>query len=404
MNYLDVMIAEMRCGSFFYVRAAVWNRRVTCNRSGALILQYDGFNSVELVVSAVIIIVCLCAKLCGACDDQQEEESQRAKLADKRGLPPYLRKELETTATLQDQWSLYLREPLMHQRKPIPGVSSSLEASGSYSRDEQQSVKAMRGGEFIGNRMRFKVKVVNESGYTITDVRVFLISYPTESLRLVSDDDDAYFSKIEPSGFRSPSFDFLPTHDCVQGDISAGVSYVDMKGQPHSLTTKPFVIRSVCDLLIPDQIDPKEFALKLKELECGEMVVRVTDWTPEEMYEKALHIVEDANFFEVTNSTRIKDGVIHGKISGLARGKFTGKSIAVELYVTGPSGKKGASCKIKVSGEDQAMILPAIDDLRERLNAWLCPMCSSPLTLENVEQLKDGKAVVCPFCRVSIGR
>jgi len=57
-----------------------------------------------------------------------------------------------------------------------------------------------------------------------------------------------------------------------------------------------------------------------------------------------------------------------------------------------------------VSGEDQAMILPAIDDLRERLNAWLCPMCSSPLTLENVEDLKAGKAVVCPFCSVSIGR
>jgi rubrerythrin len=74
------------------------------------------------------------------------------------------------------------------------------------------------------------------------------------------------------------------------------------------------------------------------------------------------------------------------------------------LHVTGPSGKKGASCKIKVSGEDQAMILPAIDDLRERLNAWLCPMCSSPLTIENVENLKAGKPVVCPFCNVSIGR
>ena len=65
---------------------------------------------------------------------------------------------------------------------------------------------------------------------------------------------------------------------------------------------------------------------------------------------------------------------------------------------------KGASCTVRVSGEDQAMILPAIDDLRERLSVWLCPMCGSPLTLENVEDLKEGNVVVCPFCAVSIGR
>ncbi len=345
----------------------------------------------------------------------QQEGSYQAESA-KRDRPQSTSKEKsQQTATLLEKWITWSGEglrpgytppmlPVMQETKPIPGLARSLEVHRSYSQPEEQPVKAVRGGEFIGNRMRYKVKVLNESRYTITDVRVFLISYPTESLKLVSQDDDAYYTKIEPGGFRSPSFDFLPTHDCVQGEISAGVSYVDMTGQPHTLATKPFVIRSVCDLLIPDQIEPKEFALRLKSLECGEIVVKVTDWTPEEMYEKALRIVEDANFYEVDSRTETKDGVIHAKISGLAKGKYTGKSVAVELHITGPSSKKGASCKIKVSGEDQAMILPAIDDLRERLNAWLCPMCSSPLTLENVQDLKAGKAVVCPFCSVSIGR
>jgi hypothetical protein len=31
-------------------------------------------------------------------------------------------------------------------------------------------------------------------------------------------------------------------------------------------------------------------------------------------------------------------------------------------------------------------------------------MCSSPLTLVNVEDLKAGKVIICPFCGVSIGR
>jgi hypothetical protein len=84
--------------------------------------------------------------------------------------------------------------------------------------------------------------------------------------------------------------------------------------------------------------------------------------------------------------------------------KYTGKAVGVEITVTGPTNVKGASCKIQVSGEDQAMILAAIDDLGERLNAWLCPQCSSSLTLINVEHLRRGEAVQCPFCGVSIGR
>jgi hypothetical protein len=101
-------------------------------------------------------------------------------------------------------------------------------------------------------------------------------------------------------------------------------------------------------------------------------------------------------------SRKLKE--LYAKISGSAKGKYTGKSVGVQISISGPAGIKGASCMIKVSGEDQAMILPAIDDLRERLSAWLCPMCASILTLENVEDLREGKVISCPFCSVSIGR
>jgi len=290
------------------------------------------------------------------------------------------------------------------RRRPIPGVAHSIAKVRREQIKETGIVRALRGGEFIGNRMRFKVKVLNETPFIISDVTVFLISYPKEALRLAGNDNDTVFSKIEPSGFRSPTFDFLPTQDCVRGEIVAGVSYIDERGNPHVLNTKPFIIRSVCDLLLPEQINPNQFTLKLKELQCGELVVKVDSWTPEEMHEKALRTMEDANFYEVSSNLEVKEEIVFAEIHGFAKGKYTGKSIAVEILISGPSNTKGANCTLKVSGEDEAMILPAIDDLRERLSAWLCPLCGSPLTLENVEDLKDGKAVVCPFCNVPIGR
>ena len=133
-------------------------------------------------------------------------------------------------------------------------------------------------------------------------------------------------------------------------------------------------------------------------------MVKVDEWTAEEMFDKALRIVDESNFFEVGSEMDVKEGVVFSRISGFAKGKYTGKSVSVQISITGLSGQKGASCTIKVSGEDQAMILPAIDDLKERLSAWLCPMCSSPLTLTNVAALREGKVVECPFCAVSIGR
>jgi hypothetical protein len=287
--------------------------------------------------------------------------------------------------------------------RPISGVASSLSAVSSQPQIQLAGVKITRGGEFIGNRMRFKAKVTNESAYIITDVKIYLLSYPHEALKIIGE-DDKFFSKIEPRGFRSPTFDFLPTRDCVRGNIVAAASFMDMRGQPHTLTAKPFVIRSVCDLLIPEQMSPQDFALKLKQFEHGEITIRVNEWTPEEMFEKVLKIVDDSNFYEVASKIENSEGIIFGRVTGSAKGKYTGKSVAVEINVNGPSGAQGASCTIKVSGEDQAMIVPAIDDLRERLNAWLCPMCGSPLTLVNVEDLKDGKTICCPFCQVPISR
>ncbi|TFG30311.1 hypothetical protein EU528_08415 [Candidatus Thorarchaeota archaeon] len=357
-------------------------------------------------VSAIGFMMFLFAIFCACLGESVKKETKKRSEVHEgmERMPSYIQKQYERTSSMKDQRRFYTTDEMRVQKRPIPGVARSLSRTTYPSSRKTMTVKALRGGEFIGNRMRFKVKVLNDTQFTITDVRVFLISYPSAALRLASDDDDEFFPKIEPAGFRSPTFDFLPTQDCVRGEIIAGVSFMDMRGNAQTLTTKPFTIRSVCDLLIPDQIGPEEFAIKLKEHECGEIVVKVQEWTAEEMYEKSLHLIEDANFYEVESSSDEQDGIFHASISGLAKGKYTGKSIGVKILVSGPANQKGASCTIQVTGEDQAMILPAIDDLRERLSAWLCPLCGSPLTLQNVEDLKDGKAVVCPFCNVSIGR
>ncbi|MFX1369799.1 MAG: hypothetical protein ACFFAY_14480 [Promethearchaeota archaeon] len=357
---------------------------------------------IEIFTILGIILVCL---MCLFCSTNSEKDSQTG-----RDTARVMREERVTAISSEPSVdrtryryqsppgtiSFGARRSTSSEAKVRP---SALFAPGG----ERGDVKALRGGEFIGNRMRFKVKVLNESKLTITDVTIWLVSYPNQALRL-EDDDDIKFPKIEPGGFRSPHFDLLPTQDCVRGEIVAGVSYIDASGKAHSMTTDPFIIRSVCDLLQPEVIDAEQFSRRLKELECGELTVKVEDWTPEEMYEKTLRILDQSNFYEVDSNFDVQDGVVIGDVSGWAKGKYTGKRLGVRIRITGRSQEEGASCRISMSGEDDAMILPAIDDLKEQLSAWLCPFCGSKLTLENVKDLKAGKSIKCPFCSTTIGR
>jgi len=264
-------------------------------------------------------------------------------------------------------------------------------------------VQVLRGAEFVGNRFRYKVKVQNNTPNVITDVTVTISSYPRDSLKLEGE-ISRIVQKIDPEGFRSPGFEFMPTQDCVKGHIVASVSYVDHKGEVHSMATEPYTIRAVCDLLNPENITPEDYKLRISGFQSGEESLRVEEWTPEEMHEKTVRILRDSNFFEVESSSGKVGEHAEISISGWASGKYTGKNIGVDITITGISGVAGATCKIRMSGEDEAMIMPAMDEISKKLSAWLCPKCSGGLPVELVDEIRTGRSVACPFCGVTVDR
>ncbi|MHA2153214.1 MAG: hypothetical protein ACXAAQ_14655, partial [Candidatus Thorarchaeota archaeon] len=247
------------------------------------------------------------------------------------------------------------------------------------------------------------VKVVNNTPNVITDLTVTLSSYPKDSLNLEGD-VSKFVPKIDPQGFRSPSFEFLPTQDCVKGYVVASISYVDHYGKVYSMTTEPYTIRAVCDLLTPESISPEDFELRLTSFNHGEITLKVDDWTPEEMQSKTQIVLESSKFFEVSSETEKIREHIESRFTGWAKGKYTNKNIGVKITITGLLGVRGATCKIQMSGEDNAMIMPAIDEIGKKLSAWLCPRCGAGLSVESIREIKASKSTVCPFCGISLDR
>ncbi len=70
--------------------------------------------------------------------------------------------------------------------------------------DELSGLKVLRGGEFLGSRFRYKVKVANESEFVVTDVTVTLLSFPRDSLKLEGE-VTKIIPKTDCQGFRSPT-------------------------------------------------------------------------------------------------------------------------------------------------------------------------------------------------------
>lgn len=367
-------------------------------------------------VSIVILSLIFCLQFCVSLEPFEEFNGHAASMtARKFDGSPEVRRSLYLEYGPKWQERISQRESVrvyrgsvmptsrpIQQRQPRPKMSKVTDGIWNVEPvGRERQVSVLRGGEFLGNRLRFKVKVLNETEFTVTDVTIWLISYPKRAMTLTSE-DHVRFPKIEPEGFRSPHFDLLPTQDCVKGDIVAGVSYVDARGHARTLTTMPYAIRAVCDLLRPERITPDEFKERLVTLDCSEVVIKVEEWTAEEMFEKALRILDDSNFMEVDSDFQDQEGLAEGDIKGWARGKYTRKNLAVQLRISGRSGERGASCKISVSGEDEAMILPAMEEFRDKLSTWLCPFCASKLTPEDVRELQKGEPISCGFCGSTI--
>jgi len=364
----------------------------------------------------VILSIIFCIEICGSLEPFEEVEShRRSGFSGGIEASPDVRRSLyleygpDWQEVVGAKPVRIYRHDLKPRPEPVvapsePGQMTSEVTDGIRIKPRVATlphVKVLRGSEFLGNRLRFKAKVINDTDQAITDVKVWLISYPERALKLISD-EMARYPKIEPSGFRSPSFDLLPTQDCVRGDVVAGVSYVDAKGVSCTISAMPHTVRAVCDLLKPERITPTEFEEKLATLERGELVVKVSDWSVHEMFEKALRILDDSNFLEIESELREREDLVEAGVKGWSRGKYTGKILGVLLQITGKPGVSGASCKITMTGEDEAMIFPAIEELRDKLSTWLCPFCGSKLSAQDVKDLKRGEIVSCRFCDTAI--
>ncbi|TFG31027.1 hypothetical protein EU528_07290 [Candidatus Thorarchaeota archaeon] len=281
-----------------------------------------------------------------------------------------------------------------------PASTSTHAVMTSESAKIIKGVSVLRGCELVGGKFEYKVKVRNESHSVITNVAVTIVAYPRDSLTLVGSAAKV-MSRIEIGGFRSPGFTFVPTKDCVRGGIVAAVTFIDYQDKTHTIHTKPFTIRSVCDLLKPVKSTPKRFELSLEEFD-GTSEEYELDWNPAVLFRRAEHFLPSRNFYTIDTRVAVEDGIFSGTIRGYAEGKYTKSKVAVSITIEGNELENTSVVKVASFGSDEAMLPITLEDLRKGIDSWVCLNCGASLSSEQVQRIKNEEVIECRNCGHSL--
>jgi parallel beta-helix repeat protein len=228
-------------------------------------------------------------------------------------------------------------------------------------------VQVLRGCAPVGGKFEYKVKIKNETPYVIHSVTVTVVDYPRDCMEL-DGESTRRLEKIEPGGFRSPQFSFIPTKDCVEGQILSSVSYVDYQNTLESIEVEPMVIRSVCDLLEPMESSLEEFETLLHDMAANSEEITL-DRSPKDAFSDVMAFLPERNFEVISSESDSAEEEFNGTVMGLAQGKYTGNKIAVRIVVTGQVAAEDSEVLIEALGDDPDMLPTTIEEIAEGLRA-----------------------------------
>jgi len=318
----------------------------------------------------------------------------------------------KTTQDFKEQEIIKDVEPTqVHDMKDLTKSVSTSKVK-KYSHGER--VKVGRGGQIEGNRYIFKIKVMNEREYNITDVNIQILSYPEESLTLIrekprDDNRNTYpdrvkFHKITKGGFASPNFIFLPKTDCIKGKIRAVVNFLNESDEIETIIMEPYEIKVICGLLQPNPITVEEFDKFSQDIVNFQKVGEELEVLIEsnQLYEKIIVLLEKKNFSIVDTEKQTIGGKFFGILKAFAKGSYSKNKFGIQITITGSKSENKSLIKIETFSQDIDMSPAIINEIENSIVPKQCPECGHNIPPELLQRIIKNKTTYCENCGASL--
>ncbi|MGV9104038.1 MAG: hypothetical protein ACOC3C_07985, partial [Candidatus Thorarchaeota archaeon] len=319
--------------------------------------------------------------------DAKQKTNQLQELIDQSGFSNYQSRLWK----IDDERSFEAWEAWVRVQKRKRGIPIS-----SISLHPHKDVFVYDGCEVMGNRFVYSLTIKNNTLYVITNVTSTLVGFPRDCMRLVTDK-----VKQEPrlgaGELLTEKFILTPSKDCVEGRLICSVSYIDHRDHLNSVRIAPYTITSVCDLLRPLEATSKQMESTFEALVCSDRELQL-NWNVEILLDKAKKILPAMNFYLVDVNKKEVGNLIKGQIRGFALGKYTSKRVAVVINLAGEKNQEFTDAKVEVLGDDLAMLPTTMEELIDKISAWVCLGCGVRLNPDQVMKIEARETYQCRYC------
>ncbi|GAB4311009.1 MAG: hypothetical protein Kow0069_11240 [Promethearchaeota archaeon] len=196
--------------------------------------------------------------------------------------------------------------------------------------EEEGKVEVVRGYDFIGGQLHFKVAVRNFTPMTIHQVKVVL-DVPG-SFHIAQ--EVITIPTIEPGTSRGVDF-YLEPESCGISRIGGTVIYKDARGRSHPLTIKPLEVQIKCPLVVKTLDSIEDCQLAIQDLPSDARAFLIADLDPRLAYRAAMRAILNFDTRLVTSHETEEAGFYKAEAWFSSKAKVTGGRIITRIYLSG---------------------------------------------------------------------
>ena len=290
----------------------------------------------------------------------------------------------------------------------------------------KQILSIVREYEFIGGQVRFKIGLVNNTNYPLTNFRI-TFDLP-KSLKWIMHEpnyerkgDSILIPKLGAKEKKAVSLYFEPLN-CMESHINATVSFFDVKDKPHAIPMKPKMIAISCPIFFTesDANLARVKSLRRNLTHRDKKVFPIID--PEKahsIFSSILSVLEQFDIKLISNEFFEDDNFGEAWFFGITKVKkerlvmnvlLDGDRKTLEFEVSGNNEEQITAFLAEIGDRVRQKLIEnniitseeGFYDMRIAILSCLCPYCYTLLSSESVEKFCNGEIISCENCCVNI--
>ncbi|MFX0039852.1 MAG: hypothetical protein ACFFCY_01280 [Promethearchaeota archaeon] len=290
----------------------------------------------------------------------------------------------------------------------------------------KQILSVVREYEFIAGQVRFKIGLVNNIKYPLTNLRI-TFDLP-KSLKWIMHEpnyerkgDSILIPKLGAKEKRAVSLYFEPLN-CMESHINATVSFFDIKDKPHAMSMKPKRIAISCPIFFTesDANLARVKSLRRNLTHRDKKVFPIIDSEKaHSIFNSILSVLEQFDIKLISNEFFEENNFGEAWFFGITKVKkerivmnvlLDGERKTLEFEVSGNNEEQITAFLAEIGDRVRQKLIEnniisseeGFYDMRIAILSCLCPYCYTLMSSESVEKFRNGEIIECENCCVNI--